>query len=481
MQAGLHTLLGLSLRQVPQNLLAEQSLLGGIMVSSKNFYAVAEFLRPEHFSDALNGRIFAEQSRRILAGGIADAVSLKTWFDSDPDVAAAGGVDFLTGLIASYVGPGTAGPYGRAIHDSYIRRELIAAGEEVVNSAFDQTITASEAVTTAITKLDAAYQPGITTRASSLDDAMDAAIAAADEAARCNGPSGTSIGFPSIDKMLGGLEDGTLTVLAGRPGMGKSALGWQMAINAARQGIGVLAVSLEMSATELGRRALAAASGVPIVTMKRGTMTTDQASAIVRARREMQDLPLTIEDAGGLTSGMISLKAKAARRRHGLGLIMIDHLHIVAPDAADARQGPTHAVGQISAAMKRLAKEMNCPVLLLAQLNRAVEARDDKRPGLGDLRQSGGIEQDADAVMFVYRPEYYMKAEPARREAETPEKFNARVRDSRAALAKQAGTAELIVAKVRDGETGTISLGFHGPTTSFNDPLPTPARQDRDR
>lgn len=297
-------------------------------------------------------------------------------------------------------------------------------------------------------------------------------------AAKREGPAGVSTSFRSIDTMLGGLEDGTLTVLAGRPGMGKSALGWQIAINVARQSIGVLAVFLEMSATELGRRALSAASGVPIVTIKRGTMTTDQASAMVRARRETHDLPLTIEDAGGPTSGMISLKAKAARRRHGLGLIMIDHLHIVAPDAADARQGPTHAVGQISSAMKRLAKEMNCPVLLLAQLNRAVEVRDDKRPGLGDLRQSGGIEQDADAVMFVYRSEYYMKAEPDRREAETPEKYNARVRDFRAALAKQAGTAELIVAKVRDGETGTISLGFHGPTTSFNEPLPTPARQD---
>lgn len=150
MDGGSAPLLGLALRQVPQNLQAEQSVLGGIMANSKNLCAVGDFLRPEHFADALHGGIFAEQSRRILAGGIADAVSLKTWFDSDPDVAGAGGVGFLAGLIASYVGPGTVGPYGRAIHDAYLRREIIAAGDDVVNAGFDHECTPAEGVAMAI-------------------------------------------------------------------------------------------------------------------------------------------------------------------------------------------------------------------------------------------------------------------------------------------------------------------------------------------
>ena len=460
---------GLALRQPPSNKQAEAALLGAIMANAKACHVVVEFLRPDHFAEPAHGRIFGEQARRILAGGVADAIAMKNWWDTDPDAPALGGFSYLAHLTAAMVSPLLAKEYATAIRDSWVRRELIEAGADVVDAGFDQGSSPEEAVASAIAQLDRVLQPNNATRLKSLDSAMDDAIAAADAAAKRNGPAGVSTGFPSIDAALGGLEPSTLIVLAGRPGMGKSALGWQVAINVARTGIGVLVISLEMSATELGRRALSSLSGVSIGTMKHGIMNLDQSSAVVRARQEMHGLPMTIEDGGGLNSSMINIKARNARRRHGLGMIVVDHLHIIMPDAADARQGPTHAIGQISASMKRLAKEMECPVLLLAQLNRAVESRDDKRPGLGDLRQSGGIEQDADAVMFIYRPEYYLKTEPERRDGETAEKFRARVRDFHDNVGKQAGRAELILAKVRDGETGIIHLNFHGPTTSFQD------------
>jgi replicative DNA helicase len=301
----------------------------------------------------------------------------------------------------------------------------------------------------------------------SLDQAMDDALRAADEAARREGPAGLSTGFPSVDAVIGGMEDGTVTVVAGRPAMGKSALGWQWALWAAQTGIGVLAVSLEMSARELGRRALCAATGIPITRLKAGRHSTEEMARLVEAQKRLAGLPLTIEDGGGLTAAMISMRARSAKRRHGLGLIMIDHLHIVAAADGDARHGPTHAIGNVSTAMKRLAKEFDVPVLLLAQLNRGVEGREDKRPTLADLRQSGTIEQDADAVGFLFREEYYLPcAEPPR---DTDAQFHARLDRHRNAKQRLAGKAELIFAKVRDGAPCTVNLAFDGPAASFQE------------
>lgn len=460
---------GHSLRHPPANAQAEQSLLGGIMHNAKTLHDVAEFLRPEHFSDPLHGRIFAEQLRRVMSGGIADAVSLKTWFEQDPSFNQVGGTTYLVKLITAYVGPGTSVSYATEIHDAWMRRQLIAAGEDVVNLAFANSLSAQEVVSLAITKIDQALSGEIEHRSVSLDEAMDDALHAAEEAGKRQGPSGLSTGFASVDKQTGGLEDGTLNILAGRPGMGKSALGWQWAIAAARAGVGVLAVSLEMSSRELGRRALAAISGVPVWAMKRGMISTDQALRLVSARKELSGLPLTIEDGGGLTAAMIDLRVRDAQRRHGVGLIMVDHLHIVRPEDVDIRLGATWAVGRISGAMKQMAKRHRCPVLLLAQLNRGVEGRDDKRPSLPDLRQAGEIEQDADVVSFVYRAEYYLKGEPAMTDGETPEKHASRVAAWNQQKSNLSGKAELIFGKVRDGATGTVTLQFHGETTSFTE------------
>lgn len=465
-------LLGVSYRQPPSNIHLEQSLLGGIMHNARNLNDVAGFLKPEHFADPMHGRIFSEQSRRILDGGMADAFTLKAWFEQDADAGGVGGPAYLVQLITAYVGAGTSVPYAQEIHDAWMRRQLIAAGEDVVALAFGRSLTLSEIVSMAVARIDAALGGEIERRGFSLDEAMDAALQAADDARLRDGPAGLSTGFASVDEHMGGLEPATMTILAGRPGMGKSALAHQWAVAAARAGVGVLEVSLEMSARELGRRALAAVSGVPVWAMKRGRLDVVQAGSLVAARQELAGLPLTIEDGGGLTAGLIDLKARTARRKHGLGLILVDHLHIVRPEDQDVRQGATWAVGQISLALKLLAKRHNVPVLVAAQLNRGVEGRDDKRPGLADLRQAGDIEQNADVVSFIYRPEYYLKGEPEPHDGETPEKHNQRVIEWRLRREAAAGKAELIFAKVRDGATGTVQLTFDGQTTSFGEASP---------
>jgi replicative DNA helicase len=248
----------------------------------------------------------------------------------------------------------------------------------------------------------------------SLDDAIDAALAAAEAAYKRQGPAGLSTGFASIDEALGGLGDDQLIVLAGRPGMGKTGLGWQMAIAAARQGVGVYVASLEMSGDVI----------------KKGSFHNDlrQSAAIVRAQKERRGLPLSIDDGLNQNISQIETKARQAHRRHGLGLIMVDHLNIVPVESSDIKAGATWAVGRISGAMKRLAKTYHCPVLLLAQLDRGPEAREDKRPVLSDLRQSGDIEQDADVVAFVYRAEYYLpKSTPEKGTRESSADYQTRI------------------------------------------------------
>ena len=447
---------------------AEASLLGALLTKPQLLANLPASFSPDHYGHQWHEeihRVLVEVGRPGTPAGVAVMQALAV-----NDAEARRHIAALLSAAVSYL-PGTITQYAELVTDMHRRRNLVALAAQMHESAFALTAdgSADGAIAQAMSGLDHLVSGRGSNRASmSLDEAMDLAMQRADEAAKRQGPAGLSTGFGAVDEMTGGLEDGTLTVLAGRPAMGKSALGHQMALAAARQGVGVLEVSLEMSGAELGRRALSAASGVPLGLLKRGRHGAF-AHKIIQARRDLANLPVTIEDGGGLTAPMIALKARQAQRRHGLGLIMVDHLHIVRPDDADARHGATWAVGRVSGAMKRLAKEFNCPVLLLAQLNRGVEGRDDKRPGLSDLRQSGDIEQDADAVGFVYRAEYYLSRDPERLPSESNEQFSNRQSKHEQAKRAVAGKADLIFAKVRDGSPGTVPLLFHGETTSFSE------------
>lgn len=441
-------------QDVPMNLHAEMALLGGLLANNKAAEK-CEGLRAEHFAGEHHGEIFGAIMESVAAGRQIDAVTLRWEFDNA----------LLAQLTTAMVATGLVGEYARVIKQSADARKWLALGQALAHGA--QTGRSSEELTALATQ-HLQMQDTISTRQCSLDQAMDAAIAAMDRARRGES-AGISCGFPSIDKRLGGLEPGLVYVLAGRPGMGKSALGHQIAINAARSGVGVLELSLEMSARQLGMRALSTASGVHLNALKTGEVDLLQADRVVQARKERANLPLTIDDAGGQTATQIAIKARAAKRRHGLGLVMIDHLHLMAPEEHDARHGGTWAVERASATVLQIAKDCECPVLLLAQLNRGVEGREDKRPLLSDLRQAGSIEQDAYAVGFVYRPEYYLQGEPAERDGEREETFVARKNAWYEKKDQARGQADLIWAKVRDGEIGTDKLRFDGPTTSFSE------------
>lgn len=465
-------LFGLSQRVPPSSIQAEQALLGAIFANNKAMDRIG-LLRPEHFADPIHAKIFERCARRIEAGQIADPYSLAPDFENTHILDDVGGTGYLSQLLTAMVGIINAGDYARVIRDCWLRREFIDIGERLVNAAFGESPDADPAsiASEAIARIDEVAMGSGTLKASvtTLDNAMDAAIAAMEAARTHKGPAGISTGFRCIDTRLGGLEPGHVYVIAGRPGMGKSALAHEIAINAARAGVGVLELSLEMSATQLGRRALSAASGVPQFNMKTGFVSDEHANRLIRARREIGGLPLTIDDAGGQTPAMIAAKARAAKRKHGLGLLMIDHLNLMRADDADAKHGGTWAVGRASNTVLQIAKDCGCPVLLLAQLNRGPENREDKRPTLADLRQAGDIEQDAYAVGFVYRAEYYLSGQPERREGENDSKYHDRVNEWENRKRDLAGRAELIWAKVRDGSPGTDDLTFDGPTTSFGE------------
>ncbi|MGI4813214.1 MAG: replicative DNA helicase, partial [Janthinobacterium lividum] len=308
-----------------------------------------------------------------------------------------------------------------------------------------------------------------TRRSVTVMEAVDQAIEAGEARGRGEG-RGILTGFKSLDDVLGELYPGGVYVLAGRPGSGKTSLGLQITLNVADQGHGVDFVSLEMQAAQLGRRALALKSGVPQFRLRDGSWDARDTDAIIRCKPDFARMPMSIEDQGGLNIQMIGLRAKAAMRRHGLKLLVVDHLHIVGTAAETTKMGATWAVEQVSLGLKNIAKELNIPVLALAQLNRGVEGRDDKRPNMADLRQAGSIEQDAEAIMLLYRAEYYLpKSAPERTEKQNQVQHEQAVAAWHEAKEALAGKAEVICDKVRDGVPCSVPMMFDGARTCFRE------------
>lgn len=447
----------------------EQSLLGILLIRPERQDELPAGFDVAFYDDPLHSDIH----RAIVAVGRAGVPATLQVIEA-LGITDADRREYVQSLITAPVAtmPGMARGYADSLVQNYRRRQLLAVANEMREAAYGAASddAAGIGIAVAMGRLEqltnGVGQSG--RHAVSLNDAMDAAMRQADEAAHRGGPAGLLTGFPSLDMRMGGMEPGDMIVLGGRPGSGKTGLALQALINVARSGVGVCLISQEMMATALGRRALACIAGVPVAALKQGRHGP-YADRLREARRELKDLPLSIEDVGGLRLSMIGLKARAARRRHGLGLLAVDHMHITPPEAGEARHGPTHAIGETSQGLKRLAKAEQIPVLALAQLNRGPENREDHRPTLGDLRQAGGIEQDADAVLFLYRQEMYMLHEPEQAPGENQQRFNQRADEWRAARNAARGRADVICAKVRDGDPGTVPMLFDGPTTSFSE------------
>ena len=483
-------------RTPPHNFQAEQALLGALMLNNRAYDQVSEFLRPEHFADPGHGRIFAACVTLIERGQMANPVTLKTVVENDPRVVEIGGVEYLAQLAGSVVSIINAGDYGRLIFDLHLRRELIDLGAQVVNNAYesdpdnnaDMQIGQAEAKLFDLATIGQA-EGGFEDFRTVVINAIDLAEAAHKRQGKL---SGVPTGLLDLDSKLGGLHPSDLVILAGRPSMGKTALATNVAFNAAlayaeeRDALGnpkavdgakVAFYSLEMSSEQLATRILAEQAQVASHKIRQGELSHEEFERLTRAAQDLHKLKLYIDDTPALTISAIRTRSRRLKRKEGLGLIIIDYLQLVRGSGSHS-ENRVQEVSEITRGLKALAKELDVPVIALSQLSRAVEQREDKRPQLSDLRESGSIEQDADVVMFVFREQYYLeRAEPGRRPDEAEDKFNERHSKWMQRCEEVHNTAEVIVAKQRHGPVGTVRLSFQGEYTKFGN-LAEPSHYD---
>lgn len=484
-----------TLRLPPSNLEAEQLLLGALLTHPNVYHRVSDFLRAEHFADARHARIYKACEAMIERGDVPDAVRLKNYFElneGEASLAELGGPAYLARLQGAVVTIVNAIEYAKIIHDCFLRRELIGIGADVINEAhsFEKfEATASDQISIAEQKLfDLAVRGTSETKARTFDEALKLAIDVAEAAVKKQGQiAGVTTGLKAIDKRLGGLHSSDLVILAGRPGMGKTALATKMAFSAAQlalhamrrpderpdtrvsgDGAAVAFFSLEMSAEQIALRILAEQTEIPAEKIRRGEIRADDFPHFVRVSAELQGMPLYIDDTPALSITQLRARARRLKRTKNLGLIVVDYLQLMTGPMGTKPENRVQEISAITRGLKAIAKELNVPVLALSQLSRAVEQREDKRPQLADLRESGTIEQDADVVMFVYREAYYRR-EPQREEGEDQAKFEGRLEGFKADMERIANLADVLVEKNRHGPTGGVKVFFEGMFTKFDD------------
>jgi len=468
---------------LPQNLEAEQALLGAILANNKAFEKVSEFLKPQHFADPVHAKIFEVMSKLITRGHIADVITLKNYFEQEGSLNEVGGAKYLVKLADSATPLTNAEYYAQFIYDKYLRRELIATGFDIVNDASKEDIDsdASAQIEAAEKRLfELSNQGDINGGFVDFSDALISSLGHIEEAYQKDGKiSGLPTALDALDNKTGGLNNSDLIIIAGRPAMGKTALATNMAYNVAEymmhakdldeKSKGVAFFSLEMSADQLATRILSTVTQTNGHKMRTGELDNAEFTRIAAAVRELEKLPLYIDDTPGLNINTIRTRARRLKRNKGLGLIVIDYIQLIMGTGSKKTEGNrVQELSEISRGLKILAKELNVPVIALSQLNRSVEQRDDKRPVMSDLRESGSIEQDADIVMFVYRENYYIQnEEPQQKASETPEHLQKRIEEWEARVRATANIGEVIIGKQRHGPTGTVQLFWNGDFAQF--------------
>jgi replicative DNA helicase len=463
----------------PHNIEAEQALLGALLVNNDVYDRITNIVSENHFFDPVHGRIFEVAAARIQKNALASPVTLKAFLEDDPGLAELGGASYLVRLAGASISVFAAKDYAEMIRELATRRELIAIGQDISDRAgrIEVESDPKEQIVDAEQKL---YKLGEEGQAGSgfqsflkaVTDAVNMANAAYQ---REGGLAGVSTGLQDVDKKLGGLHPSDLLILAGRPSMGKTALATNIAFNIAKKykkGLkpdgsegaidgGVVGFySLEMSAEQLAARILSEVAEVPSEQIRRGDMSEAEFRRFVEAAKSLESCPLYIDDTPALPISQLAARARRLKRTHGLDVLIVDYLQLVRP--ATAKDSRVNEVSEITQGLKAIAKELEIPVIALSQLSRQVENREDKRPQLSDLRESGSIEQDADVVMFVFREEYYKEREkPGDHDTEATMKWQEE-------MERLHGRAEVIIGKQRHGPIGTIELSFEGQFTRFS-------------
>ena len=463
---------------MPHSIEAEQQLLGGLLNNNDLYYSLEDKVDPEHFYDPVHSRIFEIISTRIKDGKLASAVTVNTFLTQDEGLKELGGSSYLAQLMAGSVASSAIKDYSKLVYDLAIRRELIILGQEISSRA--QSIKVDEQPEEQIILAEQnLYKIGDSGKSEtgfkSFLKALGEAVQVANAAHHRDGNlAGISTGFIDLDKKMGGLHSSDLIILAGRPSMGKTSLATNIAYNIAKSfkkndnadgtsetvngGI-VGFYSLEMSAEQLAARILSETAEIPSEQIRRGDMTESEFRRFVEAAKSIESSPLFIDDTPALTIAQLASRARRLKRTHGLDALIIDYLQLVR--AGSSRDNRVNEISEITQGLKAIAKELNIPVIALSQLSRQVENRDDKRPQLADLRESGSIEQDADVVLFVYREEYYKEREkPSDHDLEKMAIWQEE-------MDRLHGRAELILGKQRHGPIGTVELSFEGKYTRF--------------
>ena len=471
-------------RTAPHNIEAEQALLGAVLVNNEAFYRVSDFLDAAQFHEPLHQQIYQIAADLIRAGKVATPITLKTFLPADIDIGGLNVSQYLARLAAEATTVINATDYGRTIADLALRRNLIGIGEDMVNVAFDAPVDFAprEQIEDAERRLyelaeTNRYGSGFQRFAQALTTAVDMAARAFQRDGKL---SGIATGLKDLDSKMGGLQQSDLIIVAGRPGMGKTALATNIAYNVAHAYRGevqpdgsMLTInggivgffSLEMSAEQLATRIISERTEVPSSTIRRGGISESDFEKIKDVSIEMQNLPFYVDETGGLSIAQLAARARRLKRQRGLDLLVIDYIQLLQGSQRRASESRVQEVTEITTNLKALAKELNVPIIALSQLSRQVESRDDKRPQLSDLRESGSIEQDADVVMFVFREEYYLANKEPRPGSEEHLKWQTD-------MALVHGKAELIIGKQRHGPTGTVQVQFDAHVTRFGDLSP---------
>jgi replicative DNA helicase len=463
---------------MPHSIEAEQQLLGAILTNNDIFDRIASIIGPKHFYDPVHARIFETAATRIAKNALASPVTLKTFLEDDEGLKELGGPAYLARLAGAAISAFAARDYAQMIYDLSTRRELIQVGRSIADKAAKMDVLSEprEQIVEAEQELyrlaeQGSSETGFQSFLKAVTEAVNVTNAAYQ---RDGGLSGISTGLVDLDKKLGGLHKSDLLILAGRPSMGKTSLATNIAYNVAkayRKGTltdgtegavngGVVGFySLEMSAEQLAARILSEASEVNSHQIRSGDMTEPEFRRFVEAAKNLESCPLFIDDTPALPISQLAARARRLKRTHGLDLLVVDYLQLVR--GTGRSENRVNEISEITMGLKAIAKELQIPVVALSQLSRQVENREDKRPQLSDLRESGSIEQDADVVMFVYREEYY-------KEREKPGDHE---HDKMAAwqdeMERLHGKAEVVIGKQRHGPIGTVGLSFEGQFTRF--------------
>jgi replicative DNA helicase len=486
-------------RALPANLEAEAAFLGAILIDNRVLEELIVPLRAEHFFVPLHQRIYDRITTLADRQMVVTPVTLKPYFEGDEALAQLGGTGYLAQLTAD--GQGLLAPreLAQQIYDLALLRELVSVGRELVESALDtseevEPLRQIERAEAALYRVAEGASEG--NEAQPFRTSSFAAIQQIERALNSGGHiSGRTTGLNDLNAKIGGLHESDLIILAGRPAMGKTSLATNIAFNCAARhtrdladgiapdksvGAPVAFFSLEMSADQLATRILAEQAEISSELLRMGRISHDDFKRISRASQDLNDLPLYIDDTPALTIGAMLTRARRLKRRHDIGLVVVDYLQLL-QGSGRANDNRVNEISEISRGLKTLAKELSVPVIALSQLSRAVESREDKRPQLSDLRESGSIEQDADMVWFIFREEYYHNSAKPDDPTETSSadavaKYDKWIERHLEVMNK----ATVIVAKQRHGSTGNVQLKFISEFTKFDNLAPEYQRNDYD-